>query len=139
MVAEISPVNAPSLLQETFWPEMAMLVLCAASAAAEIAVKGGAMTMSQWLEFATSGAKAEKNPRVSARVLYIFQVPAITRRRMHPSSQDKKKEKDNAETQRTPRIRGEELLSFYLLVRASTPGSLRPPRNSREAPPPVEM
>src|SRR5882724_563702 len=27
----------------------------------------------------------------------------------------------------------------HLLVRASTPGSLAPPRNSREAPPPVEM
>src|SRR6266478_9969467 len=27
----------------------------------------------------------------------------------------------------------------HLLVRASTPGSLRPPRNSREAPPPVEI
>src|SRR5579864_8144967 len=29
--------------------------------------------------------------------------------------------------------------AHYLLVSASTPGSLRPPRNSREAPPPVEM
>src|SRR5882762_4255859 len=28
---------------------------------------------------------------------------------------------------------------IHLLVRASTPGSLRPPRNSREAPPPVEI
>src|SRR6267142_84072 len=28
---------------------------------------------------------------------------------------------------------------IHLLVSASTPGSLRPPRNSREAPPPVEM
>ena len=27
----------------------------------------------------------------------------------------------------------------HLLVNASTPGSLRPPRNSRDAPPPVEM
>src|SRR5207253_4061182 len=27
----------------------------------------------------------------------------------------------------------------HLVVRASTPGSLRPPRNSRDAPPPVEM
>src|SRR2546426_8656656 len=27
----------------------------------------------------------------------------------------------------------------HLVVRASTPGSLRPPRNSREAPPPVEI
>src|SRR5712692_9115948 len=29
--------------------------------------------------------------------------------------------------------------AHYLLVSASTPGSLRPARNSREAPPPVEM
>src|SRR5215467_8565582 len=81
MGAETSPVNAPSLLQETFWPEMAILVFFATSTAAEIAVKGGAMTMSQCLEFATSGANAEKNARVSASVLYIFQLPAITRRR----------------------------------------------------------
>src|SRR5882724_8826323 len=82
MGAETSPVNAPSLLQETFWPEMAMLVPFAKSAAAEMAVKGGATMMSQCLEFATSGVKAEKNARVSASVLYIFQLPAITRRRM---------------------------------------------------------
>src|ERR1700704_7040745 len=30
-------------------------------------------------------------------------------------------------------------LCFHLLVGASTRGSLRPPRNSREAPPPVEI
>src|SRR6266700_2999131 len=48
MVAETSPVNAPSLLQETFCPEMAMLVFFAASAAVAIAVKGGAMTMKNW-------------------------------------------------------------------------------------------
>src|SRR5437879_6391738 len=82
MGAETSPVKAPSLLQETFWPEMAMLVPFAASAAVEMAVKGGAMMMSQCLEFATSGGNAEKNARVSASVLYIFQLPAITRRRM---------------------------------------------------------
>src|SRR6267378_1338454 len=82
MGAETSPVKAPSLLQETFWPEMAMLVPFAASAAVEMAVKGGAMMMSQCLEFATSGVNAEKNARVSASVLYIFQLPAITRRRM---------------------------------------------------------
>src|SRR6267143_5477259 len=82
MGAETSPVNAPSLLQETFWPEMAMLVPFAASAAVEMAVKGGATMMSQCLEFAANGVKAEKNVRVSASVLYIFQLPAITRRRM---------------------------------------------------------
>src|SRR6267378_623693 len=82
MGAETSPVNAPSLLQETFWPEMAMLVPFAASAAVEMAVKGGATIMSQCLEFATNGVKAEKNARVSASVLYIFQLPAITGRRM---------------------------------------------------------
>src|SRR6267142_4314059 len=82
MGAETSPVNAPSLLQETFWPEMDILVPFDASAAAEMAVKGGATMMSQCLEFATNGVKAEKNARVSASVLYIFQLPAITRRRM---------------------------------------------------------
>src|SRR5712664_2687747 len=82
MGAETSPVNAPSLLQETFWPEMAMLVPFAASAAVEMAVKGGATMMSQCLEFATNGVKAEKNARVSSSVLYIFQLPAITGRRM---------------------------------------------------------
>src|SRR6266849_7570477 len=82
MGAETSPVNAPSLLQETFWPEMAMLVPFAASAAVEMAVKGGATMMSQCLEFATNGVKAEKNARVSASVLCIFQLPAITRCRM---------------------------------------------------------
>ena len=99
MVGLTSPVKAPSLLQETFWPEMAILAFFAASAAAEIAVKGGAMTMSQCLEFATSGAKVEKKARVSATVLYIFQLPAITRRRIHTPGQNKKKEeKDNAES-----------------------------------------
>src|SRR5689334_25361656 len=112
MGAETSPVKAPSLLQETFWPEMAMLVFFAASTAVEIAVKGGAMTMSQCLEFATSGAKAEKKARVSATVLYIFQLPAITRRRMQTSEPKEKKEKDNAEAQSTRRIRREELRSF---------------------------
>src|SRR5205823_9274054 len=123
-----------------------MLVFFAASAAVEIAVKGGAMTISQCLEFATSGAKAEKKARVSARVLYIFQLPAITRRRMQTSRN--KKEKDlTRRTQRTQRCRrspgkielNHPSSALYLLVRASTPGSLRPPRNSREAPPPVEM
>src|SRR5689334_5799694 len=113
MEAETSPVKAPSLLHETFWPEMAMLVFFAASAAVEMAVNGGAMTMSQCLEFATSGAKAEKNARVSAMVLNIFQLPAITRRRMQTSRRNQKsEEKYNAETQRAQSIYGEELESF---------------------------
>src|SRR5277367_1932540 len=92
---------------------MAMCVPLVASAAVEMAVKGGAMMMSQWAQLATSGLKAAKNARVSASVLYIFQLPAMTRRRFE--------------------------WLIYLFVRASTPGSLVPPRNSREAPPPVEM
>src|SRR5882762_9634530 len=61
---------------------MAILAPFAASTAVEMAVKGGATMRSQCLESATSGVKAEKNARVSASVLYIFQLPAITRRRM---------------------------------------------------------
>jgi len=48
----------------------------------EIAVNGGATTMSQCFAAATSGRNEEKNARVSASVLYIFQLPAITRRRI---------------------------------------------------------
>src|SRR6267378_3405720 len=82
MGSDTSPVKAPSLLQETFWPAMAMLEPFAASTAADIAVNGGATTMSQCFAPVTSGRNEEKNARVSASVLYIFQLPAITRRRM---------------------------------------------------------
>src|SRR5580700_6417623 len=111
MGAEISPVKAPSLLQETFWPPMVMLVDLAASAAAEIAVYGGATTISQCVDFATSGVKAEKKARVSAMVLYIFQLPAITRRRIRVSSYGNPL-RDNAETLGTPRFRRAECRSF---------------------------
>src|SRR3981189_3128807 len=77
MGAETSPVNAPSLLQETFWPEMAMLVPFAASAAVEMAVKGSAICTRRTLSFAPHGVRAEKTRRESAWVLYIFQVPKI--------------------------------------------------------------
>src|SRR6266478_3062240 len=116
MGAETSPVKAPSLLQETFWPAMATRELFAASKAVEIAVNGGATTMSQCSAFETSGRNEEKNARVSASVLYIFQLPAITRRRICASG---KKEKDNAETprpgrgkRRMQRLRREEGDSF---------------------------
>src|SRR5712692_3342956 len=87
---------------------MAMLEPFTASTAVEIAVNGGATTMSQCFEAATSGRNEEKNARVSASVLYIFQLPAITRRRMKAS----REEKDNAETLRTQRKRREERRSF---------------------------
>src|SRR6266436_3999921 len=101
MGAETSPVKAPSLLQETFWPAMATRELFAASKAVEIAVNGGATTMSQCFAFTTSGRNEEKNTRVSTSVLYIFQLPAITRRRMGAS----KEKKENAETPRPGRGR----------------------------------
>src|SRR5260370_26762012 len=82
MGAETSPVNAASLCESASWPEMTMLVCFVASTAVEMAVKGGAMTMSQCFASATRGRNEEKNARVSARVLYIFQLPAIRRRRL---------------------------------------------------------
>src|SRR6266852_3259979 len=108
MLAEISPVKAPSLCQSMSWPEMAMLVCFVAWTAVEMAVKGGAMTMSQCLAWATSGRNEGKNARVSARVLYIFQLPAIRRRRMQTSIEDR----DNAEKLRTQRVRREKWESF---------------------------
>src|SRR5258708_25396039 len=82
MGAETSPVKAPSLCQSASWREVAMLVCFVGSTAVEMAVKGGAMTMSQCFASATRGRNEEKNARVSASVLYIFQLPAITRRRL---------------------------------------------------------
>src|SRR2546427_9888567 len=64
--------------------------------------------MSQCFAPVTSGRNEEKNARVSASVLYIFQLPAITRRRMGASREDK----DNAETLRTLRFRREKRESF---------------------------
>src|SRR6266571_5533105 len=71
-----------------------------------MAVKGGAMTISQCVEEATNGANAVKKARVSACVLNIFQLPAMTRWRIQTSHRTKGK--DNAEARRTLRFRREE-------------------------------
>src|SRR5260370_12047445 len=90
MGAATSPVKAPSLLQETFWPAMATREPFAASTAVDSAVNGGATTMSQCFAAETSGRDEEKNARGSASVLYIFPFPAITRRRMvRPPKEEK--------------------------------------------------
>src|ERR1700733_990123 len=89
MRAETSPVKAPSFSQWRFWAEMQMLFPFTDSTAAGIAVNGGAITMSQWAALATSGVKAEKKLRGSACVLYIFQFPAITGRRIGDSLREK--------------------------------------------------
>src|ERR1700694_1053191 len=87
---------------------MAMLEPFAVSTAVEIAVNGGGTTMWQCFAPVTSGRNEEKNARVSASVLYIFQLPAITRRRIESS----RERKDNAETLRMQRVRREERESF---------------------------
>src|ERR1019366_1871440 len=84
--AEISPVNAPSVSQCISCAAIEIEVPFAASTAAASAVNGGATTMSQCVESATSGASAAKYARASACVLYIFQFPAITGRRITPLS-----------------------------------------------------
>src|SRR5437660_7454333 len=111
MGAETSPVKAPSLLQETFWPAMATAEFFVDSTAVESAVNGGATTMSQCLAFETSGRKEEKNGRVSASVLNIFQLTAITRRRMLAS--EEKKEKDNEDTKNVHIKRMKNGMSFF--------------------------
>src|SRR5208283_5237199 len=69
------------LLPEHVLRGMPISVPFVASTATGIFVKGGATTMSQSFTPATSGRNAAKNARVSAWFLYIFQLPAITRRR----------------------------------------------------------
>src|ERR1700739_3468102 len=117
------------------------------STAAARAVKGGATMISQCAESLTKGKRAKKYARASACVLYIFQFPAITGRRIRirpiytlfvcPRS-----------TSSFPLLcflcvlcaLVPSVLRFYgLFVSASTPGNFLPARNSSEAPPPVEM
>src|SRR5579859_3248450 len=81
MAGAISPVKAPSFSQNTSCAPMAISLPRAPSTAAETAVKGGAITMSHRRTPLTKVANAEKKVRVSACVLNIFQLPAITRRR----------------------------------------------------------
>ena len=78
MGGETSPVKAPSGAQYTSCAAIAMADPRAASTAAARAVNGGATTISQCVAAATSGFSAAKYARVSACVLYIFQLPAIT-------------------------------------------------------------
>src|SRR6266436_820489 len=51
----------------------------------------------------------------------------------HAKTSGRTKDLNTEDTESTEKKGG------HLLVKASTPGSLRPPRNSREAPPPVEI
>src|SRR4051812_33847518 len=57
---------------------MPILVPCAAATAAGRLGKGGQITISQWPERSTSPLNLSKKLVVSAAVLYIFQLPAIT-------------------------------------------------------------
>src|SRR5271157_6594487 len=75
---EISPVKAPSLAHAMFCAPMRMFDPCAAPTAAVRFVKGGQITVSQWSAPPASGRNASKNAMVSAGVLYIFQLPAMT-------------------------------------------------------------
>src|SRR6266849_2251943 len=50
--------------------------------AAGRSTNGGQITISQWVEVATSGLNLSKNAPVSLGVLYIFQLPAMMGRRI---------------------------------------------------------
>src|ERR1700722_638023 len=82
MPAETSPVKAPSVAQYKFCPPIWMRVPCAAWAAAGRFTKGGQITISACVASATSGRNFSKKATVSEGVLYIFQLPAMTGRRM---------------------------------------------------------
>src|SRR5262249_22094142 len=81
IAAETSPVKAPSLRQSRFCALMPTLVPSAISTATQSDVYGGAITMSESVTPETKGSSSSKNERVSSSVLYIFQLPAVMRRR----------------------------------------------------------
>src|SRR5438132_12372514 len=75
---EISPVKAPSLVHAMFCAPTRMFDPFAASTDAARFVNGGQITISQWALVATSGRNFSKKAVVSAGVLNIFQLPAMT-------------------------------------------------------------
>src|SRR5277367_1372339 len=87
MGMETSPVKAPSFSQWAFWAATVIFEPLAVSTVAARALKGGATTISQCCDAATNGNSLAINARASAWVLYIFQLPAITGRRMGTSNQ----------------------------------------------------
>src|SRR5215467_6925922 len=105
-----------------------MGVLFADSTAAGMFVNGGAITMSQSLTSNTSGFTAAKNARVSADVLYIFQFPAMTRRRfgvlIYLSGPPRPGASYRLETRATLRRPSKYVKSAWL-----RPIGARPPRN----------
>src|SRR5207302_388927 len=64
MGAETSPVKAPSLLEETFWPAMATREPFTASTAGDSAVSGGAAGASPGLAGGASGRGGEEDAGV---------------------------------------------------------------------------
>src|ERR1700730_11883920 len=78
IAADTSPVNAPSLAQNIFCAPIATRVSSAAATALGRLGKGGQITISQCSERSTKGWNFSKKALVSAAVLYIFQLPAIT-------------------------------------------------------------
>src|SRR5262249_20828662 len=75
---DTSPVYAPSFAQNRFCAPIPMRVPCAAATAAGRFGKGGQIAISQCSERSTRGRNFSKKPAVSAAVLYIFQLAAIT-------------------------------------------------------------
>src|SRR5687768_11308260 len=131
-----------------------MLLFRAASAAACSAGNGGATTISTSVMSLTRKRNSLTYFTASATVLYIFQLPAMKGVLMAVIQNAKCK----VQTLTVSKERGEHRRIFHPVVsrqvpfafcilnvafqasgKAATPGSVCPPRNSSEAPPPVEM
>src|SRR5260370_36090741 len=77
-----------------------------------------------------------RKTRACPRAFYTF---SSCRRLRGVACEPPEKRKKKITWRRREREGFAEKRGNHLLVRASTPGSLRTPRNSREAPPPVEI
>jgi hypothetical protein len=144
MPALISPVNAPSRSQCRFCPATPTGVLRAASATACSAVNGGATTISTSVTSFTTPRISLMNTTASWTVLNIFQLAAMKGVRMVCSLL--RATCYSATSPRCHVLRGRLRLPVanvatwprVYVASAATPGSVRPPRNSSDAPPPVE-
>ena len=113
IAGEISPVYAPFSSKYIFSAPTWMLLPLAASITGMMSIAGTQNTTSA-SSVATSGFNVFTSSTASDGVMFIFQFPAMI-------------------------FFLAILCSSYLSFAAATPGSSFPSRNSREAPPPVEI
>ena len=138
-LAETSPVYAPLSNLLTSCPPAATLASLPALTMVGIITAGVQRTTSQALGAGMAARSSSMKGLISEASMFIFQLPAITVLRYFLFICISPFREELSYSRWSLPFWGRHLRSSYLSSRQATPGSSLPSRNSRDAPPPVEM